>query len=146
MARMLLQEATPEVYQGFMKIAGLIRRGPLPRPTEELIKIRASQLNGCAFCVDHHIRDFRALGEPEERVHHLTVWHESPLYSEAERAALAYTEAVTRREPVSDELWETLRKHYPDDRELGDLAALVSLINALNLFGVPLHLRPPVRD
>jgi AhpD family alkylhydroperoxidase len=146
MPRLLMQEATPEVYRGFMTIAGHIHRGPLARPTQELIKIRASQLNGCAFCVDRHTRDFRALGEPEERLHHLTVWRESPLYTDAERAALAYTEAATRREPVSDEVWETLRKHYPDDREAGDLVALVSLINALNLFGVPLHMKPPARD
>ncbi|TDD62249.1 carboxymuconolactone decarboxylase family protein [Actinomadura rubrisoli] len=146
MARMLLQEASPEVYKGFIDIALLIRKGPLDPSVQELIKIRASQLNGCAFCVDVHTRDARKLGEPEERMYHLTIWRESHLYSEPERAALAYTEAVTRREPVSDELWETLRKHFPDERELGDLVALVSLINALNLFGVPLKLRPPVRD
>ncbi|GAA2155530.1 carboxymuconolactone decarboxylase family protein [Actinomadura napierensis] len=146
MPRLLMQEATPEVHRGFMDIAKLIHRGPLARPTQELIKIRASQLNGCAFCVDRHTQDFRALGEPEERVHHLTVWRESPLYTDAERAALAYTEAATRREPVTDDVWETLRKHYPDDREVGDLVALVSLINALNLFGVPLQLRPPARN
>ncbi|MES9541106.1 carboxymuconolactone decarboxylase family protein [Actinomadura sp. NPDC000600] len=143
MARMLLQEASPEVHAGFMKIAAVIRRGPLDHRVQELVKIRASQLNGCAFCVDRHTGDARAAGEDERRIHHLTVWRESPLYSDAERAALGYTEAVTRREPVSDELWETLRKHYPE-RELGDLAGLVSLINALNLFGVPLHLRPPL--
>ncbi|MFD0686658.1 carboxymuconolactone decarboxylase family protein [Actinomadura fibrosa] len=146
MARMLLQEATPEVYQGFIGIAKLIHKGPLDRRVQELIKIRASQLNGCAFCVDLHIRDARRLGEPEERMHHLAVWAKSPLYTDGERAALAYTEAVTLRREVGDELWETLRKHYPAERELGDLVALVSLINALNLFGVPLRLEPPVRS
>ncbi|WP_242614197.1 carboxymuconolactone decarboxylase family protein [Actinomadura roseirufa] len=143
---MLLQEATPEVYKGFIGIAGLIRKGPLDHRLQELIKIRASQLNGCAFCVDIHIGDARRQGEPEDRIHHLTVWRKSHLYDEAERAALAYTEAVTRREPVTDAMWDTLREHFPDDRELGDLVALVSLINALNLFGVPLDLRPRVRD
>ncbi|QXJ25102.1 carboxymuconolactone decarboxylase family protein [Actinomadura graeca] len=146
MARILLGEATPEVYKGFMDIGRVIRKGPLDRRVQDLIKIRASQLNGCAFCVDAHIRDARTLGESEERIHHTTIWRESHLYTEPERAALAYTEAVTRREPVSDELWDTLREHYPNDRELGDLVGLVSLINALNLFGVPLKLRPPVRD
>ncbi|TDD82429.1 carboxymuconolactone decarboxylase family protein [Actinomadura darangshiensis] len=142
MPRMLMQEASPEVHQGFIKIAGVIRRGPLDHRTQELVKIRASQLNGCAYCVDQHTRDARANGEEERRVHHLTVWRESPLFTDAERAALGYAEAATRREPVSDELWETLRKHYPE-RELGDLVGLVALINALNLFGVPLHMRPP---
>ncbi|WP_067461822.1 carboxymuconolactone decarboxylase family protein [Actinomadura macra] len=145
MARLLMPEATPEVHKGFMDIARVIRKGPLNHRVQDLIKIRASQLNGCAYCVDAHTRDARALGETEERLYHLTIWRESHLYSEPERAALGYTEAVTRREPVSDELWEILRKHYPDDRELGDLVGLVSLINALNLLGVPLKLRPPVR-
>ncbi|WP_242901699.1 carboxymuconolactone decarboxylase family protein [Actinomadura terrae] len=146
MPRMLMQEATPEVYSGFMNIGRLIRQGPLDGKVQELIKIRASQLNGCAYCVDAHIRDARAKGEPEERMHHLTIWRKSYLYTEAERAALAYTEAVTLREPVSDELWEELCKHYPDARERGDLVGLVSLINALNLFGVPLRLEPTPRD
>ncbi|WP_242890350.1 carboxymuconolactone decarboxylase family protein [Actinomadura litoris] len=145
MARMLMQEATPEVYSGFMNLGRLIRQGPLDGRVQELIKIRASQLNGCAYCVDVHIRDARAKGDTEERMHHTTIWRNSYLYTEAERAALAYTEAVTRREPVSDELWDELCKHYPDPRERGDLVALVSLINALNLFGVPLRLEPAPR-
>lgn len=139
MPRMLLKDASPEVYQGIIKTAVVIHGGPLDRAVQELIKLRASQLNGCAYCVDIHSRDARRNGEREERLHHLTVWRESPLYTDAERAALAYTEAVTRREPVTDEMWETLRRHYPDDREAGDLVGLVAVINALNLFGVPLH-------
>ncbi|GGV04218.1 alkyl hydroperoxide reductase AhpD [Actinomadura cremea] len=145
MPRMLLKDASPEVYQGIIKTAGVIHKGPLDPAVQELIKLRASQLNGCAYCVDIHSRDARRQGEREERLHHLTVWRESPLYTGAERAALDYTEAVTRREPVTDEMWETLREHYPDDREAGDLVGLVALINALNLFGVPLHYHEQIR-
>ncbi|MFC6881174.1 MULTISPECIES: carboxymuconolactone decarboxylase family protein [Actinomadura] len=141
MARMLLQEAAPEVYSAFLKVHKVLEAGPLDARIRELVKIRASQLNGCSFCVDRHIRDARRLGEPEERMHHLVVWRESPLYDERERAALGYTEAVTGREPVSDELWETLRSLFGEN-ELGHLVGMVSLINAFNLFGVPLHLRP----
>jgi AhpD family alkylhydroperoxidase len=146
MARMLMQEATPEVYGGFMNLGRLIRQGPLDGRVQDLVKIRASQLNGCAYCVDAHIRDARAKGDSEVRMHHTTIWRNSHLYTEPERAALAYTEAVTRREPVSDELWDELCQHFPDQRERGDLVALVSLINALNLFSVPLRLEPTPRD
>ncbi|QFG25700.1 carboxymuconolactone decarboxylase family protein [Actinomadura sp. WMMB 499] len=145
MPRMLLKDASPEVYRGIIGTAGAIHEGPLDRTVQELIKLRASQLNGCAFCVDTHSRDARRNGEREERLHHLTVWRESPLYTGAERAALAYTETATRREPVTDEMWETLRKHFPDDREAGDLVGLVAIINALNLIGVPLHYHEQIR-
>ncbi|GAA2576494.1 carboxymuconolactone decarboxylase family protein [Actinomadura fulvescens] len=142
--RMRLNETAPEAYEGFMQVHRAIKNGPLTTKLQELIKIRASQLNGCAFCVDLHIRDARRSGEPEDRINHLTVWRESPLYDDAERAALAYTEAVTRREPVTDELWATLTGLF-DETELANVVALVSLINALNLFGVPLKMRPPNR-
>ncbi|MFF5263329.1 carboxymuconolactone decarboxylase family protein [Actinomadura viridis] len=140
--RMDLTRTAPGAWAGFLAVYKAIRDSPLDRTVEELVKIRVSQLNGCAYCVDLHIRDARRLGEPEERMHHLTVWPKSPLYSEAERAALAYAEAVTRREPVDDDLWETLGKHF-EEEALGNLVALVSLINAMNLFGVPLNKRPP---
>ncbi|KAB2345730.1 carboxymuconolactone decarboxylase family protein [Actinomadura rudentiformis] len=141
---MRLNESAPEAYQGFVEVAKAIKAGPLAVKLQELIKIRASQLNGCAYCVDLHTRDARRFGEPEDRIHHLTVWRESPLYDDAERAALAYTEAVTRREPVTDELWSTLNDHF-DEKEVANVVALVSLINALNLIGVPLRMRPPNR-
>ncbi|HZG03073.1 MAG TPA: carboxymuconolactone decarboxylase family protein [Streptomyces sp.] len=140
-----LDRTAPEAYQGFLQTDAALRRGPLDATVRELVKIRASQLNGCVFCVDLHTREARRLGERQDRLDQLVVWQESELFDERERAALAYTEAVTRREHVGDELWETLRKHFPE-AELGNLVAQVALINALNLLGVPLRKKPPVRE
>lgn len=103
----------------------------------ELIRLRASQLNGCAYCVDMHTKDARAVGETEQRLHGLPVWREMPLYTPAERAALAFTESVTRAAdthvPRAD--FDTLAEHFGP----GQIAALVSLIvtiNAWNAIGV----------
>ncbi|MFC9974858.1 carboxymuconolactone decarboxylase family protein [Spirillospora sp. NPDC127200] len=136
--RMALAEAAPEAYRSMLRTGQIIAGGPLDRRLQELVKIRASQINGCAFCVDAHTAQTRAEGEDERRIHHLTVWAESPLYSGAERAALAYTEAATRREDVDDELWKALTEHFTE-AERGSLVMLVALINALNLMARPLR-------
>lgn len=103
----------------------------------ELVRVRASQLNGCAYCVDMHTKDARAAGETEQRLYALPVWRETPYFSDRERAALALTEAVTRSvdAPVSDEVVALADAHFDEDA----LAALISLIvtiNAWNLVGV----------
>jgi AhpD family alkylhydroperoxidase len=143
MARMNLPEVAPEPFQAFLQADAAIRKGPLDATVRELVKLRASQLNGCVFCVDMHAKEARRMGESEDRLYQLAVWEESELFDERQRAALAYTDAVTGRRHVSDELWQTLRKHFPDEAELGHLVAQVSLINAFNLFGVPLQMKPP---
>ncbi|WP_165986605.1 carboxymuconolactone decarboxylase family protein [Streptomyces sp. YIM 98790] len=143
MARMLLSETAPELHRGFLQIDAAIRRGPLEATVRELVKLRASQLNGCVFCVDMHSTQALRQGERQDRLHQLPVWEESELFDERERAALAYTEAVTRRRPVDDGLWDALCRHFPDEAERGHLIAQVSLINALNLYSVPLRMRPP---
>jgi AhpD family alkylhydroperoxidase len=137
-----LGETAPEAYQGFRQADAAIRNSPLDGTVRELVKLRASQLNGCVYCVDMHSGEARRTGERQERLDQLPVWKESELFDARERAALAYTEAVTRREDVGDELWEELRRHFPDESELGHLAAQVSLINAFNLFCVPLRYKP----
>ncbi|WP_190820102.1 carboxymuconolactone decarboxylase family protein [Saccharopolyspora pogona] len=145
MARLNLGTAAPEPYQGFKDADAAIRKGPLDDKVRELVKIRVSQINGCVFCVDMHSREARRIGETEDRLLQLPVWQESELFDERERAALGYAEAATLRDHIDDEQWEELRKAFPDESELGHLIAQVSLINALNLIGVPLQMKPPRR-
>ncbi|SFD26292.1 carboxymuconolactone decarboxylase family protein [Streptomyces aidingensis] len=142
MPRMLLSESAPELHQGFLRIDAEIRRGPLDATVRELVKLRASQLNGCVFCVDLHSREALKEGEHPDRLHQLPVWEESERFEERERAALAYTDAVTGRRPVDDALWQRVCEHFPDEAERAHLIAQVSLINALNLYSVPLRMRP----
>ncbi|NSC21422.1 carboxymuconolactone decarboxylase family protein [Streptomyces albus subsp. chlorinus] len=142
MARMDLGSAAPEPYKAIVEAAGAVDAGPLEATVRELVRIRASQLNGCVFCVDLHTRQARRQGERQERLDQLPVWEESELFSARERAALAYTEAVTRGVRVDAPLWERVCAHFPDEAERGHLVALAALINALNRLGVPLEMRP----
>jgi AhpD family alkylhydroperoxidase len=98
----------------------------------ELVKTRASQINGCAYCIDMHTKDARAAGETEQRLYALTAWRETPFFTERERAALAWTEAVTRiGDGVPDDLFEEARKQF-SEKELVDLTWAVAAINAWN--------------
>ncbi|GAA0506882.1 alkyl hydroperoxide reductase AhpD [Saccharopolyspora subtropica] len=143
MARLNMSEAAPEPYLAFRQADGAIRKGPLAEKVRELVKLRVSQVNGCVYCVDKHAAEARRSGETEDRLTHLPVWRESELFDERERAALAYAEAVTTQRHVDDELWDEARKQFPDKAELGHLVAQVALINALNMLGVPLRMKPP---
>jgi AhpD family alkylhydroperoxidase len=103
----------------------------------ELVKLRASQINGCAFCIDMHWKDARAGGETEQRLYGLDAWEESPYYSARERAALAWCEALTRvaEGHVPDEVYEEVRPHF-SDRELADLTLAVVAINSWNRIAI----------
>jgi AhpD family alkylhydroperoxidase len=104
----------------------------------ELVKLRASQLNGCAYCLDMHSKDARAGGETEQRIYVLSAWREAPFYTPRERAALAWTEAVTLiGEGVSDELYATVREHF-DEHELVALTMAIVTINGWNRLAVAL--------
>lgn len=109
----------------------------------ELVRTRASQINGCAYCLDMHIKDARARGESEQRLYLLDAWRECPFYSERERAALRWTEAVTliANDRVPDEVYEEVRKHFSDDELLGLTMAVVA-INAYNRLNVALRTVP----
>jgi AhpD family alkylhydroperoxidase len=102
-----------------------------------LIKLRASQINGCAYCLDMHWKDLRALGEPEQRLYSLDAWEECPYYTERERAALAWTEAVTRVADthVPDEVYEMARKQFTE-KELAELTVAIATINAWNRLAI----------
>ena len=103
----------------------------------ELIRIRASQLNGCAYCVDMHTKDARAIGETEQRIYALPVWRETPFFTGRERAALAFTETVTRMADthVPDEAYAAVAKEYTE-QEVAALVSLIVMINAWNAVGV----------
>jgi AhpD family alkylhydroperoxidase len=110
----------------------------------ELVKLRASQINGCAFCVDMHSRDALAGGEDERRVWAVAVWSEAPFFDERERAALALTEAMTRLPDagVPDDVYDEAARHF-DEHELGQLMFAIIAINAWNRVGVSTHLPLP---
>ena len=114
-----------------------VRECGLERGLLELVKLRASQINGCAYCVDMHTKDARANGETEQRLYAVVVWREAPFFTERERAALAWTEAVTlvSQEQVPDNVFEIARKEF-SDKELVDLTMAVIAINGWNRLAI----------
>lgn len=110
----------------------------------ELVKTRASQINGCAYCIDMHTKDARAAGETEQRLYLLNAWRESPFYSDRERAALAWTEALTtiaKTQDISDALYDEARAHF-SDKELVDLSFAIIAINGWNRLAIPFRSEP----
>ncbi len=133
----------PEVYKAMIALDAAAKKG-LDPALVELVKIRASQLNKCAFCLDMHIRDARGAGETEERIYLLSAWAEAEeYYTDKERAALALTEAVTVLTEgfVPDEVYERAAAHF-EEPELAQLIALITTINAWNRFGVSTRMTP----
>jgi len=109
----------------------------------ELVKIRASQINGCAYCIDMHTKDARALGETEQRIYALSAWHETPFFSDRERAALEYAEAVTRvgETHVPDDVWARVQQLFSED-ELVSLTFALVTINGWNRLAVAFRIPP----
>ncbi|MGZ4232884.1 MAG: carboxymuconolactone decarboxylase family protein [Solirubrobacteraceae bacterium] len=118
--------------QALLKLDGATRQAGLPATTISMLQLRAGQINGCSGCVDIHSRELKAAGEPDKRIFMVAAWRETPYFTEAERAALALTEAVTRLadrpDPVPDEVWDEAARHYDE----AQLAALVLSIGAIN--------------
>ena len=127
----------PEAVKAQLGLETYVRRSTLERPLLELVRLRASQINGCAYCVDMHTQDARAAGETEQRLYATAVWREAPFFSERERAALAWTEAVTQvsADQVPDEVYEYVRKYF-NEKELIDLTMAVIAINGWNRLAV----------
>jgi AhpD family alkylhydroperoxidase len=126
--------------QGIEAMAGLeryIRKASIEKPLLELIKIRSSQINGCAYCIDMHTKDARAAGETEQRIYALNAWRETPFFSERERAALEWTEAVTfiAENRAPDELFLRVRQYF-SEVELVDLTLAIATINAWNRLAI----------
>jgi AhpD family alkylhydroperoxidase len=125
----------PGAMAALQRLGAVVRHAGLPETTLYLIELRASQINGCAVCADMHSRELKAAGESDERIFTLAAWRETPYFSDAERAALALTEAATRLadrpDPVSDEIWEEAARHY-DEAQLAALVLAIAGINAWN--------------
>ncbi len=125
----------PEATKPIQGLIVAIRRGGVPQATLDLVHLRASQVNGCSACVDSGWRSARKAGESDERIFAVAAWRESPYFTDAERAALALTEAVTRlsdrADPVSDEVWDEAARHY-DERGLAGLILMIATTNFFN--------------
>ncbi len=126
-------KASPDAVKALRGVEAYVRGCGLDHRLLELVKTRASQINGCAYCLAMHTKDARAAGESEQRLYTLPAWREAPFYSESERAALAWTEAVTRLAdgPVPDALYEELRRHF-SEKEIVDLTMAIIAINGWN--------------
>jgi AhpD family alkylhydroperoxidase len=126
----------------FANASLVIAQSSLPKSTQELAALRASQINGCGWCVDLHTKEAAAAGETAVRLNLVAVWREASVFTEAEQAALAFAEEGTRLADayygVSDETWAQVRKHYDDD-QIAALVCLVAMINAANRLGVIVH-------
>jgi AhpD family alkylhydroperoxidase len=138
-----LYELVPSLREGLIGIGKAVERSGLDRKLIELAKIRASQINGCAFCLDMHAKDAIALGESETRLLLLPAWREASCYSDRERAALELTEAVTRLAAagVPDEVWERAAKLFPPEELAGVLWAATA-INAWNRIAITTRMEP----
>lgn len=125
-------------------LEGHVRQSGLDHRLLELVKTRASQLNGCAFCLDMHTKDARAAGETEQRLYALSAWRETSFYTPAERAALAWTEAVTvltGEDPVSDAVYTGVRSHF-NERQIVDLTLAIVAINGWNRLSIAFRKEP----
>jgi AhpD family alkylhydroperoxidase len=124
----------PDASNGIQALIKATQQGGVPQTVLELVHLRASQINGCSFCVDYGARSAKKAGETDERLFAVAAWREAPYFTDAERAALALTEAVTRladrADPVPDEIWEEATRHYDEK----GLAAIILMIAMTNLF------------
>jgi|SRR6266566_3853504 len=140
--RMDLQRLSPRFYRAMLALDSASAAGP-DKALLELMRIRASQINGCAYCIDMHTKDARARGETEQRIYGLSAWRETPYYTERERAALALTEAITlvSESRVGDDVYEQAAKQFTEE-ELAQLISLVVTINAWNRIAVTTRITP----
>jgi AhpD family alkylhydroperoxidase len=141
--RMRYDEIAPGALQAMRQLEKYVRASGLERSLLELVKIRASQINGCAFCIDMHAKDARAKGESEQRIYLLDAWREAPFYTERERAALEWAEAVTliTHGHVPDGVFERVRRQF-SERELIDLTMAVVAINGWNRLAISFRAVP----
>lgn len=144
-------KVAPGVRDALLHLSEFVHQSGLEESLLGLVCLRASQINGCAFCIDMHWKDLRALGQSEEALYMLNAWRESPGYTERERAALAWTEAVTlvTEGHVPDEVYDTARKQF-SDAELANLTLAIAVINSWNRMNVAFrtpagHYRAPAR-
>jgi AhpD family alkylhydroperoxidase len=142
-ARLNYAKAAPGLYEAMDSLEQYLQGCGLERSLLLLIQLRASQVNGCAYCLDMHWKDLRAVGENEQRLYSLDAWRESPYYTDRERAALAWAEAVTLigQGHVPDAVYEEVRPHL-NEKELSDLTLAVATINAWNRLSIAARIVP----
>ncbi|HZP32607.1 MAG TPA: carboxymuconolactone decarboxylase family protein [Candidatus Acidoferrales bacterium] len=135
--------SAPGAYEAVLSLEKYVQNSGLEMPLYHLIKLRASQLNGCAYCIDMHWKDLRAIGETEQRLYGLDAWRESPYYSDRERAALAWTEAITNIQDghAPDDLFEEVRKQF-SETELANLTLAIATINVWNRLAIAVRTEP----
>ncbi|MFI7578506.1 carboxymuconolactone decarboxylase family protein [Micromonospora sp. NPDC049497] len=143
MQRMDPSQVAPEAYQAVLGMEKYVRQN-VDHTVLELVKLRASMLNGCAFCVDMHTRDALAAGESSRRLFAVAAWREAPFFDERERAALALTDAVTRLgdHGVPDDVWDVAAKVWPE-KELADLLMAIATINVWNRIAITCRTKLP---
>ncbi|MBA2457857.1 MAG: carboxymuconolactone decarboxylase family protein [Gemmatimonadales bacterium] len=136
-------KAAPDLYDAMEGLDRYIQGSVLEESLLHLVRLRASQINGCAYCLDMHWKDLRALGEGEQRLYSLDAWRECPYYTDRERAALAWTEAVTLIADghAPDAVYQEVR-HHLNERELSDLTLAIAAINAWNRLSIAARLVP----
>jgi AhpD family alkylhydroperoxidase len=142
----------PEALKALLAVESYLAHCSIEHNLLHVLKLRASQINGCAFCIDMHWKDARAAGETEQRLYGLEAWRESPYYTDRERAALAWTESLTQVSSthVPDEVFVEVQKYF-SEKEIIDLVYAISIINAWNriaisLRAVPGHYQPPQKS
>ena len=136
-------KSAPDGFKAMRGLEQYVRQSGLEPALLELVRIRASQINGCAFCLDMHTQDARAAGESEQRLHTLSAWRETAFFNEREQAALAWTEMVTlvSERHVSDEIYESVRRHF-SEKELVDLTLAIIAINGWNRLAISFRTVP----
>jgi AhpD family alkylhydroperoxidase len=142
-ARMDFRKASPQSAKAISELHAFVHKCGLERTLLELVKLRASQINGCAQCIDMHAKELRAGGESEQRLYLLSAWRESPFYSDRECAALAWTEAVTlvTNGHVPDEVYEMARAQFSEE-ELANLTVAIVAINGANRLNIAFRTIP----
>ncbi|MDN0073757.1 carboxymuconolactone decarboxylase family protein [Crenobacter sp. SG2303] len=141
--RIRYDEVAPHVLKAMLGLEKALAETQLEPSLRELVKIRASQLNGCAYCVDMHSSDALKAGEQTRRLLSLTTWHETPFFSARERAALLWTETLTlvSERHAPDEIYQQVAEHF-NERELAELTFAIATINAWNRIGIGLAMQP----
>jgi len=144
--RMNYFQIAPEPVKTLMALETQIRGSGLEQSLIELVKIRASQINGCAYCIHMHTQDARKHGESEQRIYLLDAWHEAPVYTDRERAALAWTEAVTliSQTHAPDDVYNEVRAHF-SETETVNLTMMIVSINTWNRLSIAFRAIPPVK-
>ncbi|KAF7962253.1 alkylhydroperoxidase [Cupriavidus sp. UYMU48A] len=140
-------QQSPELSKKLMELSALFQKTTIETHIRELVELRTSQLNGCAFCVDMHVKMAKIHGERELRLHHVAIWRESTLFSPRERAALAWTEVLTNipAHGVPDNVYDSVRTQF-SEKELSDLTFLVGAINSWNRLNVAFRMVPGSSD